>query len=161
MNGEYRTAVLLCDAHAMDDFIHDLAAHGLDNMTGSTHGNVRLCLYRRGILLVSYHHTSSTCGIMIAPNPKAKAIRGDRNSRMSGDPMPSLESGEGKFVCVWSNGIWAKGGPWEKKIRALLEEVIGELKSKIVARAEMEEAEKARREEEAKEKEDELTSAWS
>lgn len=112
----------------MDCFIHDLGNQNLDNMTGHSYRELRICLYREGMLLVSRHNTNEYCHIAIASDRTAKCTRGCQNPAAYGKALPQLSRGE--WVIVWEDGLWKRGkseGPWVRKIFGLLDDLIVEL----------------------------------
>jgi len=119
----------------LDDFIHQLSWYNIDNCSGSSYRNVRLCYYENGILLISYHHCDNICHISIASNPNSSIISGCDDSRSSGDPSPKPSGGE--LVKVWDN-TWLKDGPWVAKINDLIDNLCDRVKLAVKNKEEKE-----------------------
>ncbi len=133
----YTVDELLANYHLMDKFIHELANYEITNMDGGSYRQVCLAYYKDGVLLQSDHHTNDTCYVMIASNPKAKISKGEQNSRYNGNPRPTLS--EGGWVVVWSKYINdLQKGPWENKVREVIQFAIDKLNLAIQKKVETE-----------------------
>lgn len=143
-----------------DKFVHDLVKYKLDNATGSSFRKIFLGVYKDGILIYSGHNTYNECGIKIASNPKSNWSLGDQDSRYEGNPHPRLENGE--WVTVWDGYHLRqiKPGPWENKVREVLQYYIDQYNAKV--EVERQKREEARVEAQLKlaQKEQELINNW-
>lgn len=144
-----------------DKFVHGLAEYKLDNATGSSFRRVFLGAYKDGVLIYSNHNTCNDCGIKIASNPKSNWLLGDQNPIYEGNPHPRLENGE--WVEVWNgyNLKELKPGPWENKVREVLQYYINQYNAKVEDKRQKEEEKKIESQLKLAQKEQELINNWS
>lgn len=156
---DYTVDSVLGAKSIMDDFIHDLARYNLDNASGSSFRNHMLAVYKDGVLFYSRHHVDHICGIKIASDPSAKWQLGDQNSRYSGNPHPQLIGAE--WVSVWADAGPIVEGPWEPKVREVLQYYIDALDISVEKGFEEEENKKTEFQLKQATKEMEMIKKWS
>ncbi len=158
MERQYTVDGVLGSRHEMDALIHSLARMNLDNATGGSYCRVCLAYFERGVLLESEHRNDDRCSICIVSDPSAHCVRGDQNSRYSGNPRPKPSVGQ--WVGVWSSGTWAKRGPWEPVIREVIQSAIAKLEAARAAKADKDRKAMEARVAAAEKRDDDLLAAW-
>lgn len=159
MSTDERIDALLSSSRAMDDFIHSLANYHVTNRNGSAYRQVRLVFYHEGVLLISQHHVNDYCSIAITDRPDIPVYRGCTDSCANGSASPHVK--EGQLTTVWSSGKWIKRGPWEPAVRSAILVAMQRLEEAKEKKRVKEEVARAEREKAAREREQQLQSAWT